>query len=108
MSKARRCAEVLTATVPGTKLPDVVKGLRHTDATRGQHMSIDTSEPSVRKGPKLLSVARRRWFRLALLPGVAIGLGALFAPTAALAAPGGTGHTVTMTEITHGVFDPEI
>ena len=27
------------------------------------------------------------------------------ASSAALAAPGGTGHTVTMTEITHGVFD---
>ena len=31
----------------------------------------------------------------------------LLAP-AALAAPGGTGHTVTMTEVTHGVFDAGI
>jgi hypothetical protein len=30
------------------------------------------------------------------------------APSAAVAAPGGTGHTVTMTEITHGTFDPEL
>jgi len=35
-----------------------------------------------------------------------VGVGALLAPAAVLAAPGGTGHTVTMTEITHGVFDP--
>ena len=42
--------------------------------------------------------------RALLVAGVA-GLGALLAPTAALAAPGGTGHTVTMTEVTHGVFD---
>jgi hypothetical protein len=36
-----------------------------------------------------------------------IGLGAvLLVPTAAAAAPGGTGHTVTMTEVTHGGFDP--
>jgi hypothetical protein len=32
----------------------------------------------------------------------------LMAPVAAMAAPGGTGHTVTMTEVTHGSFDPEL
>jgi len=41
--------------------------------------------------------------RALLVAGVA-GVGALLAPTAALAA-GGPGHTVTMTEVTHGVFD---
>ena len=46
----------------------------------------------------------RRLRRALLVAGVA-GVGALLAPTAALAAPGGPGHTVTMTEVTHGVFD---
>lgn len=46
----------------------------------------------------------RRLRRAVLVAGVA-GAGALLAPTAALAAPGGPGHTVTMTEVTHGVFD---
>jgi hypothetical protein len=35
-----------------------------------------------------------------------VGLGAVFAPAAAWAAPGGTGHTVSMTENIHGTFDP--
>lgn len=43
--------------------------------------------------------------RALVVAGIA-GAGALLAPTAALAAPGGGGHTVTMTEVTHGVFDP--
>jgi hypothetical protein len=30
----------------------------------------------------------------------------LLVPTAASAAPGGTGHTVSITEVTHGGFDP--
>jgi hypothetical protein len=47
---------------------------------------------------------RSRFWRAGVVAGV-VALGALVAPTAALAAPGGTGHTVTMTEITHGVFD---
>src|SRR5260370_15309538 len=42
--------------------------------------------------------------RALLVAGIA-GMGALLAPAAALAAPGGPGHTVTMTEVTHGVFD---
>jgi hypothetical protein len=46
-----------------------------------------------------------RKLRLALLVAGVASLGALLAPAAALAAPGGTGHTVTMTEVTHGVFD---
>jgi hypothetical protein len=46
--------------------------------------------------------------RAALLVVAAVGLGAVFAPGAAWAAPGGTGHTVSMTEITHGTFDPEL
>jgi hypothetical protein len=45
-----------------------------------------------------------RWL-CRVLVGV-VGSGALLAPTAALAASGGTGHTVTITEVTHGVFDP--
>ena len=47
---------------------------------------------------------RSRFWRVGAVVGV-VGLGALLAPSAALAAPGGTGHTVTMTQITHGVFD---
>jgi len=42
---------------------------------------------------------------------VALGvvfLGSLMFPAAAWAAPGGTGHTVSQTEVTHGTFDPEI
>jgi hypothetical protein len=47
----------------------------------------------------------RRLRRVFLVAGIA-GVGALLAPAAALAAPaGGPGHTVTMTEVTHGVFD---
>jgi hypothetical protein len=46
----------------------------------------------------------RKVRRALLVAGVA-GVGALLAPAAALAAPGATGHTVTMTEVTHGVFD---
>ncbi len=46
-----------------------------------------------------------RKLRRALLVAGVVGVGALSAPAAALAAPGGTGHTVTMTEVTHGVFD---
>jgi hypothetical protein len=52
----------------------------------------------------MIKSASRKLRRALLVAGV-VGLGALLAPTAALAAPGGTGHTVTMTEITHGVFD---
>ena len=44
-----------------------------------------------------------RWI-IPVLAGV-VGSGALMVPSAALAAPGGTGHTVTMTEVTHGDFD---
>ncbi len=44
-----------------------------------------------------------RWFYRVLV-GV-VGSGALLAPSAAVAAPGGTGHTVSITEVTHGVFD---
>lgn len=47
----------------------------------------------------------RRLRRALLVAGVA-GAAAVLAPAAALAASGGPGHTVTMTEITHGVFDP--
>jgi hypothetical protein len=46
----------------------------------------------------------RRSRRALLVAGVG-GAVALLTPAAALAAPGGTGHTVTMTEVTHGVFD---
>ena len=46
-----------------------------------------------------------RKLRRALLVAGVVSVGALLAPAAALAAPGGTGHTVTMTEVTHGVFD---
>lgn len=42
--------------------------------------------------------------RALLVAGIA-GAGALLAPAAAMAAPGGTGHTVSMTEVTHGIFD---
>jgi hypothetical protein len=47
----------------------------------------------------------RRLRRAVLVAGVA-GVATIVTPAAALAAPGGTGHTVTMTEVTHGVFDP--
>jgi hypothetical protein len=50
---------------------------------------------------------RSRFWRAGVVIGV-VGLGALLAPAAAFAAPGGTRHTVTMTEITHGVFDAGI
>jgi len=46
--------------------------------------------------------------RRAFLVAGIVGVGALLAPAAVLAAPGGTGHTVTMTEITHGVFDADL
>src|SRR6266702_2683391 len=59
--------------------------------------------PSERKAHHMIKCASRKLRRALLVVGV--GLGALLAPTAAWAAPGGTGHTVTMTEITHGVFD---
>jgi hypothetical protein len=46
-----------------------------------------------------------RRLQRALLVAGAAGVAAVLAPAAALAAPGGPGHTVTMTEVTHGVFD---
>src|SRR5258708_21831277 len=46
-----------------------------------------------------------RRLRRAFLVAGAAAVAAVLAPAAALAAPGGTGHTVTMTEVTHGVFD---
>src|SRR5258708_12005753 len=52
----------------------------------------------------MIKCGGRKLRRAFVVAGVA-GLGALLAPTAALAAPAGTGHTVTMTEVTHGVFD---
>jgi hypothetical protein len=52
----------------------------------------------------MMSIGRRA----ALLVLAAVGLGAVFAPSAVWAAPGGTGHTVSQTEITHGTFDPEL
>ena len=50
---------------------------------------------------------RSRFWRAGLVVGV-VGLGALLASPAAMAAPGGTGHTVTMTENIHGIFDPGV
>lgn len=47
-------------------------------------------------------------FRRALLVVGAVSLGAALAPVAASAAPGGTGHTVSQTEVTHGTFNPEL
>jgi len=52
----------------------------------------------------MITCGGRKLRRAILVAGIA-GLGALLAPTAALAAPGGAPHTVTMTEVTHGVFD---
>ena len=49
----------------------------------------------------------RKSQRAFLVAGI-VGMGALLAPIAALGSPGGTGHTVTMTEITHGVFDADL
>ena len=46
----------------------------------------------------------RRLRRVLLIAGVA-GAAAVVTPAAALAASGGPGHTVTMTEVTHGIFD---
>jgi hypothetical protein len=44
--------------------------------------------------------------RRASLVVAAVGLGVFVAQVATWAAPGGTGHTVTMTEITHGSSMP--
>ena len=52
----------------------------------------------------MIQFGGRRLRRALLVAGV--GACALLAPTAALAAPGGAGHTVTKTEVTHGVFNP--
>jgi hypothetical protein len=41
-----------------------------------------------------------------LLVGGMLTAAAVMAPVAAWAAPGGTGHTVSLTENTHGTFDP--
>jgi hypothetical protein len=46
-----------------------------------------------------------RRIRRASLVVTAVGLGVFLVPAATWAAAGGTGHTVTMTEITHGSFD---
>jgi hypothetical protein len=47
-----------------------------------------------------------RKLRRAMLVAGAVVSGVLWAPAAAWAAPGGTGHTVTSTEHIHGTFDP--
>ena len=52
----------------------------------------------------MIKCGTRRLRRAVVVAGV-VGVGALLAPAAALAASGGTGHTVTVTEVTHGVFD---
>jgi hypothetical protein len=46
-----------------------------------------------------------RKLRRTFLGAGAVVVAALLAPTAAWAAPGGTGHTVTTTENIHGTFD---
>jgi hypothetical protein len=51
---------------------------------------------------------RSRRLRGAVLFAGVVGMVGLVAPTAAWAAPGGGGHTVTMTQVTHGSFNPEI
>jgi hypothetical protein len=61
-----------------------------------------------KEGEGIVSNANGRRFRRAILIVGALGLGALLMPAAAWAAPGGTGHTVSMTEISHGTFDPEL
>jgi hypothetical protein len=43
--------------------------------------------------------------RSLLLAGI-VGTAALLASAPAMAAAGGTGHTVTLTQVTHGIFDP--
>jgi len=52
----------------------------------------------------MIKLGGRRLRRALLVAGVA-GAAAVMAPAAALASAGGPGHTVTMTEVTHGVFD---
>lgn len=52
----------------------------------------------------MIKCGGRRLRRALVVTGIAWA-GVLLVPAAALAAPGGTGHTVTMTEVTHGVFD---
>jgi hypothetical protein len=47
---------------------------------------------------------RNSW--LAVLVAAAVGVVVLLVPARAEAAKGGTGHTVTMTEHFHGIFDP--
>jgi len=52
----------------------------------------------------MIKCGTRNLRRAVVVTGI-VGVGALLAPTTAMAASGGTGHTVTMTEVTHGVFD---
>ena len=49
----------------------------------------------------------RRFVGLLVALGV-VGLGWLLVPAMAWADPGGTGHTLIMTEHTQGAFDPEL
>src|SRR5262245_61377363 len=65
--------------------------------------------------PRRARAGRRRdterespmFIKRALVVAGIVGLGAL-APAVAMAAPSGTGHTVTSTQVTHGSFDPEL
>jgi hypothetical protein len=61
---------------------------------------------TTQEGARLITIRSRFW-RAGLVVGV-VGLGALLASPAAMAAPGGTGHTVTITENIHGIFDPGV
>jgi hypothetical protein len=61
---------------------------------------------STRKGiHQMINGDNRKLRRVLLVAGAAVS-GVLLAPAAAWAAPGGTGHTVTITEHIHGTFDP--
>jgi hypothetical protein len=53
----------------------------------------------------MINGGHRKLRRVFLVAGAVVG-GVLLAPVAAWAAPGGTGHTVTITEHIHGTFDP--
>jgi hypothetical protein len=55
----------------------------------------------------MISGGHRKVGRACLIAGAVVG-GVLLTPVAAWAAPGGTGHTVSETVVTHGTFDPEI
>ena len=71
------------------------------------HVSATKESHSEEDGMQHNATRNRRLGGLLVALGVVL-LGSLLVPASARAAPGGTGHTVSQTEVTHGTFDPEI